>query len=97
MMISSYMMLKSVPREKVPWFPTIDPAKCDGCRVCVDYCNYAVYGWDEDAGRANVIRPFGCVVGCSGCQPLCPVGAISFPDIEAVQAVIRRLREEGDG
>lgn len=91
------MPLKPVPREKVPWYPTVDPEKCNGCRACVEYCNYAVYGWDDDAGLAKVIHPFGCVVGCSGCEPLCAASAISFPDIEAVYAVIRKLREDGTG
>jgi NAD-dependent dihydropyrimidine dehydrogenase PreA subunit len=87
------MASNQVPREKIPWFPTVDTEKCNGCRVCFEFCQQGVYTWDEEKSVTKVTRPFNCVVGCSGCQGLCPVGAISFPDIDAIQEVIRKLRE----
>jgi ferredoxin len=24
-----------IPREEVPWYPTIDPEKCTSCGICV--------------------------------------------------------------
>lgn len=86
------MPLKPVPREKVPWYPSVDEDKCTGCRICVDYCGYRVYIFNETTEKAEVRNPFGCVVGCTGCQPLCAAGAISFPDLEAVHEIIRKLR-----
>jgi NAD-dependent dihydropyrimidine dehydrogenase PreA subunit len=89
-------MPKTVSREKIPWFPTVDPGRCTGCRVCLDFCSYGVYGWDEELGIAAVRRPYECIVGCNGCEDRCPAGAITFPDPVAVRAVIRKLKEESD-
>ena len=88
------MTVKPVPREKIPWYPSIDEEKCDGCRVCFQFCQHGVYLWDEKKNIAKVMQPFQCVVGCNGCQSLCAQGAISFPDLDAVHEIIRRLREE---
>jgi NAD-dependent dihydropyrimidine dehydrogenase PreA subunit len=85
---------RRVPREKIPWHPTVDPSKCTGCRVCLEFCRHGVYEWDEGAGRPVVARPLNCLVGCSGCEPKCPAGAISFPDLDATSELIRKLREE---
>ena len=90
------MPLKPVPREKIPWFPSIDEEKCDGCRACFKFCQHGVYAWDEKSNIVKVVQPFGCVVGCSGCQSLCAAGAISFPDLEAVHGIIRKLRQGGE-
>jgi NAD-dependent dihydropyrimidine dehydrogenase PreA subunit len=82
-----------VPREKIPWYPAVSAEKCNGCRVCFEFCQQGIYAWDEEKSIAKVVRPFSCVVGCSGCQGLCPVGAISFPEIDAINEIIRKLRE----
>jgi NAD-dependent dihydropyrimidine dehydrogenase PreA subunit len=87
------MPLRPVPREKVPWYPSVDADKCTGCRVCVEYCGYGVYAFNEGTEKAEVLNPFGCVVGCNGCENLCANGAISFPEIDAIQKIIRKLRE----
>jgi NAD-dependent dihydropyrimidine dehydrogenase PreA subunit len=89
-------MSSSISREKIPWFPTVDAGLCDGCGICVDFCSHGVFARDDTSGRVGVIHPFGCVVGCNGCESLCPRKALTFPDLEAVQAVIRRFREEGE-
>ena len=87
------MTSNSVPREKIPWYPSIDKEKCNGCWVCFQFCQHGVYLCDEKKNIAKVDWPFHCIVGCSGCQGLCPVEAISFPDINAINEVIRKLRE----
>ena len=28
---------QGVPREEVPWFPTIMEELCDGCKICLDF------------------------------------------------------------
>ncbi|MCX6568057.1 MAG: ferredoxin family protein [Candidatus Aminicenantes bacterium] len=88
------MPSKPIQRERIPWYPSLDEAKCNGCQVCFRFCQHGVYTWDEKTNTAKVTRPFSCIVGCSGCLSLCPVGAISFPDIDAVNEVIQKLREE---
>lgn len=87
------MTSNSIPREKIPWYPSIDEGKCNGCQVCFQFCRQGVYAWDERTDIVKVVQPLGCVVGCNGCRSLCPKGAISFPEIDAIQEVIRKLRE----
>jgi len=88
------MSPRPVRREKIPWFPTIDKAKCTECRVCLEYCHHAVYAWSEETGGVEVRRPYECVVGCTGCEDKCAARAISFPDMYEIAELIRRLRTE---
>jgi NAD-dependent dihydropyrimidine dehydrogenase PreA subunit len=67
---------KDIPREEIPWFPTIREDKCTGCGICVEFCVHGVF---EMSGKARVKKPFNCVVGCTGCLSKCPEEAISFP------------------
>jgi NAD-dependent dihydropyrimidine dehydrogenase PreA subunit len=85
----------AISRKKIPWFPTIDTSKCDGCGACFKFCHTHVYDWDEERQRPLITNPFSCVLGCSGCQPICERGAIFFPDLEEIAALIRRLRTDG--
>jgi NAD-dependent dihydropyrimidine dehydrogenase PreA subunit len=82
---------RGIPREQIPWYPTIDAEKCIGCRTCVDFCKNAVLTFDEATQKAMVCNPYNCVVECSSCGRLCPEDAISFPETEAVGTLIRRL------
>ena len=76
------MNIDNVPREKIPWYPTVDASKCIGCGLCVDFCHNKVYTKD-DAKRAVVSNPYGCVVGCSYCSTdICSHEAITFPSLE---------------
>jgi NAD-dependent dihydropyrimidine dehydrogenase PreA subunit len=81
---------RGIPREEIPWFPTIDEEKCIGCKSCVEFCPNAVLEFDETAGKARVKNPFNCVVECKACAKLCPVDAISFPNEEEFSAFIRK-------
>lgn len=81
-----------VPRERIPWFPTIDGEMCTGCRACLEYCQHSVYAWNEDTSAVEVRLPYQCVVGCSGCEDKCAARAITFPDMFEVAEIIRKLR-----
>lgn len=74
-----------IPREKVPWYPTIDQEKCQGCSVCVDFCSHGTYEMDTTISKPVVKNPYNCVVGCSGCKPECPAEAISFPPLSILK------------
>jgi len=74
--------LTGFPREEVNWFPTIDPAKCVKCGMCMN-CGKKVYSWTEKG--AVVTNPFECTVGCTTCANLCLGHAISFPDISTLR------------
>jgi len=83
-----------MPRDKIPWFPTIDYEKCLGCKECFNFCHNNVYEWDEDKNQPKVVNPYNCVVGCSACANLCAQGAISFPTRKELVEIIKKLRGE---
>ncbi len=70
---------KGIPREQIPWFPTVHLEKCDGCKECLVLCPTGVYVWDDGTQKPLVINPFNCVVGCSNCATICKRDAIIFP------------------
>lgn len=76
-----------VPRESIPWYPTVDEKKCIGCGLCFVTCGRNVYEMINK--KAKVENPFDCLVGCSTCATVCPVDAISFPDKDMIQKVQR--------
>jgi len=86
-----------IPREQIPWHPTVDPARCTGDQACVAFCKHGVYIWDPAAERPVVANPYNCVVACSKCASLCPSGAIGFPTLEWLEEFLGRLREEASG
>jgi NAD-dependent dihydropyrimidine dehydrogenase PreA subunit len=84
----------SLSREKIPWFPTINPDLCIGDQDCVNFCKNDVLAFDQDAFKAIVVNPYRCVVGCDACSKICPQEAIRFPNRAELRATLRRLREE---
>jgi len=84
-----------VPRNKIPWGPTIDYEKCINCGKCVDYCKLGVYEFEEKEGekRSVVKNPNKCVVFCTGCQEQCPAGAITHPSKQETRKIIEKLRK----
>lgn len=89
---------RGIPREEIPWFPTIDAEKCIGCRECVNFCRNNVLAFDEATSKTVVINRYNCVVECRTCARLCAVDAISFPDEVEFTAFIRtKLAEVKSG
>jgi NAD-dependent dihydropyrimidine dehydrogenase PreA subunit len=87
---------KGIPRNKIPWYPIVDYEKCIGCGKCVDYCKLGAYDLEEKDGKQRPVvkRPYNCVVLCTGCEPECPVGAISHPSKEETRKIIKKLQAE---
>jgi NAD-dependent dihydropyrimidine dehydrogenase PreA subunit len=77
-----------IDRDEIDWFPTIDHAKCVGCLACVKKCSKGVYAIAK--GKPKVVKPKNCVVGCTGCDPVCPVGAISHPPRAYLEGLAKR-------
>jgi NAD-dependent dihydropyrimidine dehydrogenase PreA subunit len=86
---------KGIPRNNIPWYPTIDYKKCIGCGKCVEYCTLGVYTFEEKDGKKipAARNPHNCVVFCTGCQSQCPVGAITHPSKKETRKIIKKLQE----
>lgn len=83
---------------KRQWYPVVFPDKCDGCQgldtpKCVEFCPHGVFEIIE--GKATVVRPQDCVYGCIACRPLCPHGAIEFPQDQGFMRRKDRAWSEG--
>lgn len=76
-----------IPRKEIPWFPTSDEDACLGCGLCRKVCGRAVFATAD--GKAEIVAPYRCAVGCSTCAAVCPAGAIRLPDPEVVQRAER--------
>lgn len=88
--MSEHGTWQGIPRDSIPWYPTIDLEKCKGCKVCFNFCRQHVYKWTEETKKVAVARPFNCVVGCSTCAGLCDEEAISFPPL----TILKDLRSK---
>jgi NAD-dependent dihydropyrimidine dehydrogenase PreA subunit len=71
-----------IPREEIPWVPTVDAEACIGCQLCYVTCGRGVYEMHEAV--AVPVSPMECAVGCSTCGNICPTNAIGFPSLDAV-------------
>lgn len=71
-----------IPRDEIPWLPTVDPEACIGCQLCYVTCGRNVYEMRD--AHAVPVDPMNCAVGCSTCANICPTNAISFPTLDAV-------------
>jgi NAD-dependent dihydropyrimidine dehydrogenase PreA subunit len=83
-----------VPREKIPWFPTINNDVCIGDKECFNFCKNDVFTWDEDNGHPIVANPYHCVLGCNACMQICPVEAITFPSQQELKQMMREAAQE---
>ncbi|MFH1335792.1 MAG: hypothetical protein ABII96_04690 [Candidatus Zixiibacteriota bacterium] len=81
---------QGVPREEVPWFPTIMEELCDGCKICLSFCSFGVYEYDDKTNKVKVTNPFNCQVGCSICVLKCKPKAISFPPLAILESFRKR-------
>ena len=88
-------MYQGIPREDIPWFPLIDPERCDHCLKCLEFCPHGVYEAVE--GKLDVANPFNCPVGCSRCQPVCPQKAIAFMSARDLGMMLQQLRRQRAG
>ena len=97
---TQFALWHGIARETIPWFPTVNHAKCIGCELCFVTCGRGVY--DVHDHKAWPERQYDCMVGCTTCANICPVQAITFPDKQLVQKVEREhkilaiVRKEAD-
>ena len=74
-----YGMWEGIPREQVPWFPTVSLELCTACGKCLEVCPKDVFAGRED-GKVDVVEPFLCIVGCCMCKSACDPHAILMPE-----------------
>ena len=53
---------------------TLDPEKCNGCRMCLMVCPHAVFGYEN---RKAVIADKDACMECGACEMNCPEDAIT--------------------
>ena len=82
-----------VPRDQIPWAPTIDYSKCNFCMECDNFCPHQVFERRESEPRLVVKNPNNCVVFCRACAKTCGEDALSFPDKPATTQLIKSLRK----
>jgi NAD-dependent dihydropyrimidine dehydrogenase PreA subunit len=87
-----------IPRNKIPWYPTIDYDKCITCGKCVDFCHMSVFATEEKDGKKKtaVENPYSCIVTCTGCDAVCPTGAIKHPSKKEFREKLNDLRKNPD-
>jgi len=85
-----------IPRNKIPWYPTIDYVKCVSCGKCVEFCTLGTFAFEEKNGQKKPVveKPDNCVVLCSGCDSICAAGAISHPLKKQTRETIKKLRKD---
>ena len=81
---------RGIPRAQIDWAPRIDGALCEGCRKCLDFCSFGVFAYSHEEAVVRVASPQACVVGCSLCESLCDVGAITFPPLSYLDGLAER-------
>ena len=85
---------ENIPREEIPWWPSIDYDTCVGCQECYSFCPNDVFDWDDSSSHPVVARPTNCVVFCKSCSRVCSVDAIQFQSKAEIVALIQRLRQK---
>jgi formate hydrogenlyase subunit 6/NADH:ubiquinone oxidoreductase subunit I len=83
-----------VPRQDIPWHPTVNMETCIGCELCYVTCGREVFEMVtvDDKRKSKVERPYNCMVGCSTCGVVCPTEAISFPSRDIVTNIEREYK-----
>ena len=70
---------------KSEYVATIDWEKCNGCRDCMKVCNFADISYSPAVEKC-FINQFLCF-GCGTCRSVCPTGAITLQDRNAIPAL----------
>jgi NAD-dependent dihydropyrimidine dehydrogenase PreA subunit len=88
------MRYPAIPREKLPWYPTIDYKHCLKDLDCMNFCPHDVFEWDPVSRRPIVAHPNNCVPGCNACAEHCRMKAITLPTAGEMRSALRRLRRK---
>ena len=92
MLESKFAYWHGIPREKIPWYPTVIEEKCIGCKLCFVTCGRNVFNFDLEKNKPIVENPYHCMVGCTTCATICPSSAIIFPERKVIEQVEREYK-----
>ncbi|MGD0070811.1 MAG: ferredoxin family protein [Candidatus Bathyarchaeia archaeon] len=86
---------EGIPRNKIPWYPSINYEKCVSCGKCVDFCHMRAFGFEKKDGKKKTVvkNQNACVVMRRGCEDICPAGAITHPSEKETQKIIEKLKK----
>ena len=88
-----YGQWENIPREQIPWFPTVSEELCNGCGNCLEVCPKDVFEKLEN-GKVMVVDPFLCIVGCCFCKSACDPHAIMMPNREMLDQYRHGQRQQ---
>ena len=78
------MSIASPAPQGFVWGPTMEETACSDCRVCLDFCQFGVYGMVDD--HVRVVSRASCMEGCSHCASMCEAHALTFPTLDELRA-----------
>jgi NAD-dependent dihydropyrimidine dehydrogenase PreA subunit len=86
---------EGIPRNKIPWDPTIDYNKCTTCGKCIKFCHMNTFKLEnKNDQKITTVNPNSCIVFCRGCENICPSRAIDHPDENQTQRTINNLKNQ---
>lgn len=71
-------ILKKGYVELEPLIVTVNPERCDGCKVCAGTCPYSAIEMVRRQGRETAVVNKSLCKGCGGCVPVCPADAMDL-------------------
>ncbi len=70
---------------KSHYVAAVDYEKCNGCRICVQRCQFGAIKFETTVEKPN-IDMYRCF-GCGLCETACPTGAITLPLRDSIPAL----------
>ncbi|MHA1915598.1 MAG: indolepyruvate ferredoxin oxidoreductase subunit alpha [Promethearchaeota archaeon] len=75
------------PRPQKKYDVIFDNDKCDGCKLCIEFCPKELLGTDADKFNSRMLHYVVFIsdqacVGCRMCERLCPTASIFIKETE---------------
>jgi hypothetical protein len=87
-------LYQGVPREDIPWFPLIDPERCDHCLKCLEFCPHDVYERSRASWRWPTPSTARWLLALSVGLPQKAIAFMSPRDLGMMLQMLRRQRAD---